>query len=199
MLTWTTCCFWLKLQVIETFFKERHIIIRDEIVGGGVQIISVVAVTIISTMTENILNSINVVVKCQKIELARGTSRRSFILAWNTIGSMWWNMMGTTCKSEATRFSTIVVELDMALKSPYKDYERLGFSMPLSKSNCWFSFGSSSNIPQCCNKVHLVLKNWCHMGSPIKFQIHDRCHESHLLFTCPHNKSHNVLCRLAWQ
>jgi hypothetical protein len=45
-------------------------------------------------------------------------------------------MMGATCKSEATRFSTIVVELDMALKSPYKDYERLGFSMPLSKSNC---------------------------------------------------------------
>jgi hypothetical protein len=75
------CCFWLKLQVIETFFKERHIIIGDEIVGGGVQIISIVAITIISTMTGNILNSINVVVKCRRIELARGTSQRSFILA----------------------------------------------------------------------------------------------------------------------
>jgi len=45
-------------------------------------------------------------------------------------------MMGATCKSEATRFSTTIAELGMALKSPYKDYERLGFSMPLSKSNC---------------------------------------------------------------
>ncbi len=138
------CYFWLKLQVIETSFKERYIIIRDEIVRRGVQFISVVAVTIISTMTVSILNSINVVVKCWKIKLAHGASRRSFILAWNAIGSMWWSMIGTTYKSEATRFSAVVAELGMALKSPYKDYERLGFSMSLSKSNCWFSFGSSS-------------------------------------------------------
>jgi hypothetical protein len=45
------CCFLLKLQVIETSFKERYIIIRDEIIGKGVQFILVVAITIISTMT----------------------------------------------------------------------------------------------------------------------------------------------------
>jgi hypothetical protein len=32
-----TCCFWLRLQAIETSFKERYIIRGDEIVGGGVR------------------------------------------------------------------------------------------------------------------------------------------------------------------
>ncbi len=44
------CCFLLKLQVMETYFKERYIIIGNEIIGRGVQFILVVAVTIISTM-----------------------------------------------------------------------------------------------------------------------------------------------------
>ncbi len=138
------CCFCLRLQIIKTSFKEGYIIIGDEIVGSGIQFILVEVVTIISIVTGIILNSINVVVKCWRIELACGTSWWSFILAWNIIGSMWWNMMGSTCGSETTIFSTVATKLSMALRSPYKDYEMLRFSMSLSKSNCWFSFGSFS-------------------------------------------------------
>ncbi len=43
-----------------------------------------------------------------------------------------------------TRFSTIAIELGMALKSPYINCERPRFSTSFSKSNSWFSFGSSS-------------------------------------------------------
>jgi len=45
-------------------------------------------------------------------------------------------MMGATCESETSMFSTVAAKLSMALRSPYKDYERLGFSMLLLKSNC---------------------------------------------------------------
>jgi hypothetical protein len=56
-------------------------------------------------------------------------------------------MRGTTYRSETTRFSTTIIELGIKLKSPYIDYERLRFSMSLSKSksNSWFLFGSFSN------------------------------------------------------
>ncbi len=121
-------------------FKKRYIIRGDEIVGGVVQSIWVVAIAIISIVTRCILNSINVFVKCWRIELTYGTSRKSFILAWNNVGSMWQNMMGATCGSESTRFST---KLSLALRSPYTNYERSSFSMSLSKLNSWFSFGSS--------------------------------------------------------
>jgi hypothetical protein len=43
-------------------------------------------------------------------------------------------MRGTTYRSETTRFSTTIIELGIKLKSPYIDYERLRFSMSLSKS-----------------------------------------------------------------
>jgi hypothetical protein len=68
-----TFCFCLRLQTIKTSFKKGYIKIGDEIVGRGIQFILIVAATIISTMTRIILNSINVVVKCWRIELACGT------------------------------------------------------------------------------------------------------------------------------
>jgi len=126
---------------IETSFKEGYFIKGDEIVRRGVQSIWVVAMAIISTMTKCILNLINVVVKCWRIGLACGTSGRSFILTWNVVGSMWQNVMGATCGRKTTKFLTIVVELSIVLISPYIDYERLEFSMSLSKLDSWFSFG----------------------------------------------------------
>jgi hypothetical protein len=41
--------------------------------------------------------------------------------------------MGATCGRKTTKFLTIVVELSIVLISPYIDYERLEFSMSLSK------------------------------------------------------------------
>jgi hypothetical protein len=76
--------------------------------------------------------------------LACATSQRSFIVVWNVVGSMWQNMMGITCRSEAIRFSTTTNELGMALRSSYIDYERSCFPCQLLKSNSWLSFGSSS-------------------------------------------------------
>ncbi len=119
------CCLWLILQAFKTSFKEGYIMIGNEIVGRGIQFILVVAITIISTMTGTILNSINVVVKCWRIELACGASWRSFILAWNVIGSMWWNMMGATCESETTIFLAIATKLGMALNHYIKTMKRI--------------------------------------------------------------------------